>query len=878
MVTLKLRGCSALFRWLMAPALLWGTIAAHGASCRNLYPSAAGEASSHWAMELAQPASNLTLFDRQDSTGNLYFSGFANPGAIGGYDVLLYALSPGGTLEWSKAYGTTADDVGSVGLLTNDGGFLLVGNTYVSFNTSPAPQDSWVCKLDGNGNIQWQDAFFNTASEPLTIQTAYAIPGGYLLVAAYYQSPSAGGFDFIAVSDTGNVLWQQGYGSPTLSYAPPNVRVLSDGSFVAAGSASGSNGTSAIYAVMFSPTGSIEWQETVSGATGGSVWGPLSDGSILLEGSTSLYGGGQGPHPWVLDLDPTNGAILWQKVYAGSGQDYGALVPDPSDSGLLLNGWTTSAGTGNQELWVAQTDLAGNIFSQEVIGGANNTTGTVYPDPAGGYLAQGVSIEPNNQSESSWIVKLSETLSILWQDTLGQSLTAGNLFSFAVPNRLTNGDLLADGFLLSYGQLPTPPAYQSLAWEMDSSGSVGYSCSSVGQGSLVAQQASLKATTTMASVSPGDLATASQPFTVEPGSLAEQPQSLTFQDLCSGGPGSLTASASANVTSGPPPLTVQFSANVTGGTPPYAYAWSFGDQSAPSSEQNPTHVYTQPGTYPVTLEVTDSTGATSTDSHLSIQVTPSSTYSISGTVTLGTLGLQGVTVSTGSTSTITDGSGNYTLTGLVNGSYTVTPTLTGYAFSPSSQSIAINGANVTGVNFVAVTSACSLSCSASGPATALVNTPVSFQATATPSVACSGLTPSYSWSFGDGGTSSQQNPTHTYAAAGTYSWTMTASAPGSTPCSQSGSITVTDAPPPVVTAVTKMGPPFRLVVKGSDLQNGIHVFINGTQWTNTAWKSTNKIVIKGGASLKALVPKNTPVTLTFVNPDGGTATVNGWTW
>src|SRR4029453_2816048 len=36
---------------------------------------------------------------------------------------------------------------------------------------------------------------------------------------------------------------------------------------------------------------------------------------------------------------------------------------------------------------------------------------------------------------------------------------------------------------------------------------------------------------------------------------------------------------------------------------------------------------------------------------------------------------------------------------------------------------------------------------------------------------------SYSWSFGDGGTSTQQHPTHTYGAAGVYTATLTLTAP-----------------------------------------------------------------------------------------------------
>ncbi len=76
------------------------------------------------------------------------------------------------------------------------------------------------------------------------------------------------------------------------------------------------------------------------------------------------------------------------------------------------------------------------------------------------------------------------------------------------------------------------------------------------------------------------------------------------------------------------------------------------------------------------------------------------TYSISGTVTnsAGT-GIAGVTVGTGSVSATTSSTGAYTLPGLANGTYTLTPSLSGYTFSPVSQSVTVNGANVAGRNF-----------------------------------------------------------------------------------------------------------------------------------------------------------------------------------
>lgn len=88
------------------------------------------------------------------------------------------------------------------------------------------------------------------------------------------------------------------------------------------------------------------------------------------------------------------------------------------------------------------------------------------------------------------------------------------------------------------------------------------------------------------------------------------------------------------------------------------------------------------------------------------------TYGISGTVTLSGAALAGATVTlTGGKVATTDASGNYSFTGLANGSYTVTPTKTGNAFSPSSLAVSVSGANVTGTNFTATVAASTYSIS-----------------------------------------------------------------------------------------------------------------------------------------------------------------------
>ncbi len=78
------------------------------------------------------------------------------------------------------------------------------------------------------------------------------------------------------------------------------------------------------------------------------------------------------------------------------------------------------------------------------------------------------------------------------------------------------------------------------------------------------------------------------------------------------------------------------------------------------------------------------------------------TYSISGTVGGSVSGGAALTLSGGTSKTATSGAdGSYTFSGLSNGSYTVTPSYNGATFTPASQSVTINGASQTGVNFTA---------------------------------------------------------------------------------------------------------------------------------------------------------------------------------
>jgi subtilisin family serine protease len=110
----------------------------------------------------------------------------------------------------------------------------------------------------------------------------------------------------------------------------------------------------------------------------------------------------------------------------------------------------------------------------------------------------------------------------------------------------------------------------------------------------------------------------------------------------------------------------------------------------------------------------------------------------------------------------------------------------------------------------------------------------------------------HSWTFGDGGTSNSQNPSHTYAAAGTYTVSLTVTDDDAATNSTSHSVTVTSA-----STITLQASGYK--VKGRqhvDLTwsgasgSNVNVFRNGTSVATTANDGayTDVIGARGGGS------------------------------
>ncbi len=236
----------------------------------------------------------------------------------------------------------------------------------------------------------------------------------------------------------------------------------------------------------------------------------------------------------------------------------------------------------------------------------------------------------------------------------------------------------------------------------------------------------------------------------------------------------LSAEINASPTSGYVPLAVSFTGSESGGTAPYSYSWNFGDGSSSSTDQNPSHTYSEEGDYTVIFTVTDDSGQQDTDSiiinaseEIVLLEASCSAFPAEGEIPFGvtfTANASGGTApytyswDFGDGSSSSDQNPSHTYSSA--GNYNVTLTVTDSSSSQATDSLIITATSLT--------SALSGSASAS---TTSGQVPLSVSFTAS---ASGGTAPyTYSWNFGDGQSSSSQNPAHTYFSAGNFTVALT---------------------------------------------------------------------------------------------------------
>ncbi len=397
---------------------------------------------------------------------------------------------------------------------------------------------------------------------------------------------------------------------------------------------------------------------TVNGFTVGVDNAPLHALSKSAPGGNGVYRYGASAFPnqtyqasnyWV-DVVVVAGAVtpLWSIS--------GAITPTSAGSGALV----AVSGTTNASV---TADSAGNYKFANI----PNGTYTVTPSKAGFTFSpvnQRISVNGSNASLAPFTATPDFTLAA---SPGSQTVSPGGKASYIV----TVGRLNGFAGTVSFGVTGLPANGVSASISPATVTGAG--------------------TTTLTVTTGGTAATGSPQLTITGTSgLLSHTASVT---LVVGTSQSLSISGTMTPIAGGARATVNLGGRATGTTTATdAGSYSFSGLVPGSylvTPVNPGYAFT-PSSRTVQLSTANATG---------IDFTAALTHSISGTITPASQGAGTLLTIGGGQTATADGTGNYRFDGLADGSYTVTPSKLGFAFTPTSRAVSLSGGNVTGVTF-----------------------------------------------------------------------------------------------------------------------------------------------------------------------------------
>ncbi|NCF99166.1 MAG: PKD domain-containing protein, partial [Planctomycetia bacterium] len=277
------------------------------------------------------------------------------------------------------------------------------------------------------------------------------------------------------------------------------------------------------------------------------------------------------------------------------------------------------------------------------------------------------------------------------------------------------------------------------------------------------------------------------------------------------------AGFSTSSTSGDWDLEVQFTNSSSG--PITDYSWNFGDGNT-SAEENPIHIYTAAGSYLVSLTVSGPGGSDTEICSACITVTdpaPVADFSIAPAtgvldllVTFNDLSTGPITSyawNFGDGGTSTESSPNHVYT--IAGAYTVSLTVTGPGGSDTR----------TCIECVNIQEPAPVADFFATPVGGIYDLSIGFTDLST------GVITDWLWEFGDGATSTEQNPTHAYALSGSYDVTLTVTGPGGSDSKICLGCAEVQSPPPIASfEISATSGEFPLTVEFTDTTAGEATF------------------------------------------------------
>jgi hypothetical protein len=344
--------------------------------------------------------------------------------------------------SWNRTYGGSGDDIFADIARTEDGGYVLAGET----ERSGTGIDGWVVKIGADGEQEWARTLSGPGTDRLysvvSTDDGYVVVGrtdrdggargwvvelapdgatrnertpgvgafygverdgeGYVLAGWTRGDSGAAGW-LLKLDGSGSRTWERTYAAPD-GYSTGRLKAVvptSNGYFLA-GEVEGESQD--VWTLRVGNGGDRRWQRTRGGSAREAVWAAAGgDGGVVLAGESESGGSRDG---WALRYG-ANGELTWEERYGGERDDWLDSVTRTEDGGYLFTGGTLTGGIGSADGYVVKTDSNGRVQRET----AHGSTSWDKPWPAirahdGGYLLAGQTGGFGATGMDGWVLHL----------------------------------------------------------------------------------------------------------------------------------------------------------------------------------------------------------------------------------------------------------------------------------------------------------------------------------------------------------------------------------------------------------------------------------------------------------------------------------------
>ena len=169
------------------------------------------------------------------------------------------------------------------------------------------------------------------------------------------------------------------------------------------------------------------------------------DGGTILVGMR--YSADRREDVLVIKRD-SSGSVAWAKAIGGPGRDFGEGVCVSEDGGIVVAGYTTSAGRGAEDVLVLKLSADGDLEWVSVFGGADyDAAFDLCPATGGGVAVCGLTYSSDAGISDLYVIKVGPEGQAVWTKTYGgEKIDRGNSI-----RQLDDGGYIVGGGTSSFG-------------------------------------------------------------------------------------------------------------------------------------------------------------------------------------------------------------------------------------------------------------------------------------------------------------------------------------------------------------------------------------------------------------------------------------------